>query len=31
MLAEVQLNGRLSRITDPMPLAFDGSGDLRPF
>ena len=31
MLAEVQANRRLSRITDPKPLAFDGSGDLLPF
>jgi hypothetical protein len=31
LLAEVQANGRLSRITDPMPLTFDGSGGLLPF
>ncbi|MBP1778266.1 MAG: hypothetical protein H6Q86_4277 [candidate division NC10 bacterium] len=31
MLAEVQANRRLSRITDPMPLTFDGSGGLLPF
>jgi hypothetical protein len=31
MLAETQANGRLSRITDPMPMSFDGSGDLLPF
>jgi hypothetical protein len=31
MLTEVQANRRLSRITDPMPLTFDGSGGLLPF
>jgi hypothetical protein len=31
LLAEVQANGRLSRLTDPMPLTFDDSGDLLPF
>jgi hypothetical protein len=31
LLAEVDANRRLSRITDPMPLPFDGSGGLLPF
>ncbi len=31
MLAEVQVNSRLRRITEPAPLAFDGEGNLLPF
>lgn len=31
LLAKVKAHGRLSRITDPMPLAFDGLGDLISF
>jgi hypothetical protein len=31
MRAEAEANRRLSRITDPMPLTFDESGNLRPF
>jgi hypothetical protein len=31
MLAEVEANRRLNRITDPLPLAFDGEGSLLPF
>lgn len=31
MLAEVEANCRLSRITDPMPLTFDEPGNLRAF
>ena len=31
MLAEVEANRRLSRLTDPLPLTFDSLGDLPPF
>ncbi|HSB78195.1 MAG TPA: lactate racemase domain-containing protein [Candidatus Methylomirabilis sp.] len=31
MLSEVKANGRLSQVTDPAALTFDGSGNLPPF
>jgi hypothetical protein len=31
MLADVEANRRLRRITDPLPLTFDSLGDLPPF
>ena len=31
LLAEVKANGRLSQLTDPASLTFDGTGDLPPF
>ncbi|HSB70423.1 MAG TPA: hypothetical protein VLT62_13935 [Candidatus Methylomirabilis sp.] len=31
MLAEVKAHDRLSQVTDPVPLVFDGAGNLLPF
>jgi hypothetical protein len=31
LLAEVTATGRVSQLTDPAPLTFDGAGDLPPF
>jgi len=31
MLSEAKANARLSQVTDPAPLTFDGSGNLSPF
>jgi hypothetical protein len=31
LLTEVKANGRLSQLTDPAPLTFDGSGNLPTF
>lgn len=31
MLSEAKANARLSQVTDPAPLTFDGSGNLPPF